>query len=244
MTFKSLICAAFIAATPISAAMAADAAPAPLAYVVHPPSQPSEHPPMLVLLHGYGADETDLLDLADALPPQLLTVSLRAPIPLGTGGYMWFHGRRAAGRFDGDAAEADASRAAIDATLDALQQKFQPDSAHIFIGGFSQGGYMTYRMLLAEPQRFRGGLALSGALFSGQAAELREGKRDLSALHLFIGHGENDDNVPFATAEEARDLLAAGGADIAFHGYAGMGHSIDTAETQDIAAWLQQRMAP
>src|ERR1700694_3930612 len=60
-----------------------------LYHVTRPPGVPSDGPhPGLLLLHGRGADERDLLGLADELDPRLFVVSARAPLRLGPG-YAW-----------------------------------------------------------------------------------------------------------------------------------------------------------
>jgi hypothetical protein len=49
-------------------------------------------PPLLVLLHGHGADEKDLLPMVARLDPRLAIASLRAPIQIRQGGYSWLSG--------------------------------------------------------------------------------------------------------------------------------------------------------
>src|SRR5262245_17570874 len=46
--------------------------------------------PLVMLLHGYGSNEEDLIGLASAFDPRVLTLSLRAPLPLGYGSFAWF----------------------------------------------------------------------------------------------------------------------------------------------------------
>ena len=58
-----------------------------LHYLVREPKEKTEHPPLLLLLHGYGSNEHDLVDLADAVPPEFLVLSVRAPRVLGTGSF-------------------------------------------------------------------------------------------------------------------------------------------------------------
>src|SRR5512138_2288629 len=58
--------------------------------VTREPKVPSARPPLLVLLHGIGADELDLLPVADALDPRLLAVSLRAPYEAEPMGHAWY----------------------------------------------------------------------------------------------------------------------------------------------------------
>ena len=57
------------------------------------PARRGAYAPLLVLLHGRGADEYDLIDLADALPKTFAYASLRAPYPVEGGGYTWYESR-------------------------------------------------------------------------------------------------------------------------------------------------------
>ena len=62
----------------------------PLAYAEHAPATPVANPPLLVLLHGYGANEHDLIGLAPMLDQRLLTLSPRAPLVLAPFAFAWF----------------------------------------------------------------------------------------------------------------------------------------------------------
>jgi 3-phenylpropionate/trans-cinnamate dioxygenase ferredoxin subunit len=64
--------------------------PSPLVHRLLPPRQPTPRPPLLLLLHGRGLDETDLLPAAAQLDPRLLVASARAPRPAGTDGFGWY----------------------------------------------------------------------------------------------------------------------------------------------------------
>src|SRR3954469_2140303 len=61
-----------------------------LAAIARPPLEPSENPPLLILLHGLAADENDLIGIAGELDPRLFVVSFRAPYETGYGGYARF----------------------------------------------------------------------------------------------------------------------------------------------------------
>ena len=63
-----------------------------LFHVMRPPSTPRAKAPLLVLLHGYGSNESDLIGLSPYLDERLMMVSARAPIPMGNGGNDWFPG--------------------------------------------------------------------------------------------------------------------------------------------------------
>src|SRR5947209_5788434 len=65
----------------------------PLVYLAYGPRQPApegKKPPLLLLLHGVGANERDLFSLAPQLDPRLLTLALRAPLTRGPNSYAWF----------------------------------------------------------------------------------------------------------------------------------------------------------
>src|SRR5215470_3634672 len=73
-----------------------DAAAQPLTVVHQPPRKPAPgKPPMLVLLHGFGANEQDLLPMAARLDPRLAVASLRGPYQIRPGSYSWMNGNTA-----------------------------------------------------------------------------------------------------------------------------------------------------
>src|ERR1051325_4712280 len=68
----------------------------PLTVVSQAPRKPSPgKPPLLVLLHGFGANERDLLPMAARLDPRLAVISLRGPYEVRSGGYSWTNGNTA-----------------------------------------------------------------------------------------------------------------------------------------------------
>ncbi len=202
-----------------------------LTYLVHSPKQPADHPPLIMLLHGAGADERDMIGLWAQLPPAFVVVSPRAPIASGTG-YVWY---RKAHR----AADLAMSRAIIELMLANAVQRFGADPHRVFLAGFSQGAVMTYEVALRDPARLRGAAVLSGSLLSPGLAKPGDWSRDA----LFIAHGVKDDKIPFQSALATRAALASARIPFVYHAYEGMGHTISAAETQDLSAWLTQRLA-
>src|SRR5919201_6272851 len=100
----------------------------------------------LVLLHGFGADEHDLLPLAPELDPRLRVVSLQAPIALDFGGRAWFNLEQTPDGFAFDPAEVDeAARLAREAIEEVAQSSPRP-----VLGGFSQGAGMALSVALAR----------------------------------------------------------------------------------------------
>src|SRR5277367_1789279 len=79
----------FVFATNISAQQATLQEGLALKYLVRLPAQRSAHPPVIILLHGYGSDEKDLFELRNLFPENYLIIAARAPYTLPHGGYQW-----------------------------------------------------------------------------------------------------------------------------------------------------------
>ena len=128
----------------------------PFVSAVRDPRQPAPRPPLLVLLHGIGADEHDLLAVADALDPRLAVASLRAPHEAEPMGYAWYAMDWSRRPPAADLAQAEQSRAAIAAFLPDLVARLAADPARVFLFGFSQGAIMSLEVALTRPDLVRG----------------------------------------------------------------------------------------
>ncbi len=220
--------------TTIVMAMNPALAAAELTMLAHPAMVPA-HAPLIVLLHGAGADERDMITLWPQLPLSFTVVSPRAPFGDAAHGYRWY--RRDGGHLAGDLTR---SRQVIDEVVDSAIKRFDADPARVFLAGFSQGAVMVYEVALREPGRFRGAAVLGGSLFASARAALGTGR---AGEAFFIGHGTADPRVPFGAAIAARDALKASGVPTEFHAYAGMGHTTGQPEVNDLSAWLSERAA-
>ena len=193
---------------------------------------------MIVLLHGAGADETDMIGLWRDLPPSFVVISPRAPFHRDSGGYVWYRKTGATPRQD----DLLASRKIVDLVVENAAKRFDADPSKIFIGGFSQGGVMTYEVALREPGRFRGAAALSGIMFPTVRDEIAAAKPDLGHEAFFVGHGGADPVIPFSAATSAHAALEHAGVPTAFHAYPAMAHTTGPDEVKDLAAWLEDRL--
>jgi phospholipase/carboxylesterase len=208
--------------------------------VMQPPRQPVAGPaPALVLLHGRGADEQDLLGLADWLDPRLAIISLRAPFPLGPG-YHWYELVQIGAAEPVSYASA---RAQLTACITALPAAYDLDPTRLYALGFSQGAVMTGGLLLAPPAapapRLAGAVLLSGYLPLDQ--HMADASPDLADVPIFVGHGRQDSLIPVAFGRHTRDELTALGAAVTYHEYP-IAHAINEQELSDIAAWLTAQL--
>lgn len=195
---------------------------------------------LLVLHHGRGTEETDLLRLADFLDPEqrLRVVAPRAPLQLpGSPGYHWYLVPRV-GYPDHDSFQA--ARAALAELHDWLWEETGVGPERTVLGGFSMGAVMSYAMALsAERPAVAGILAFSG--FVPTVEDWQPSLADRTATRAFIAHGRNDPIMEVGFGQRARDLLEAGGLDVTYR-ESEIGHQIDPAHLSEATAWLGETL--
>jgi phospholipase/carboxylesterase len=191
---------------------------------------------LLVLHHGRGADEHDLLGLADVLDPQrrLHVVTPGGPLQVpGWPGKHWYVVPRV-GYPDHDSFHA--AYAKLAAFHDELWERTGLTPDKTVFGGFSMGSVMSYSLgLPGDRPKPAGILAFSGFVptVDGWQPDLqsREG------LRAFIAHGRHDQVMDVQFARQARDLLTAGGLDVEYH-ESDAAHHIDPAHVPAAVGWL------
>jgi phospholipase/carboxylesterase len=197
---------------------------------------------LLLLHHGRGTDERDLIGLGDVLDPRrrLHVVAPRAPLSLpGSPGYHWYVVPRVGYP---DAATFAAARAALAELHDELWQRTGLPASRTVLAGFSMGAVMSYAMGLdAERPRPAGILAMSGFMptvdgWEPDIADRRE-------LPVFAAHGTADPVIPVELGRQAAELLAAGGLEVEYHEFEGS-HRIVPSELQAATSWLSRVLAP
>jgi phospholipase/carboxylesterase len=194
---------------------------------------------LLVMHHGRGTDETDLLRLADHLDPErrLRVVTPRAPLQLpGSPGYHWYLVPRV-GYPDHDSFHA--ARAALAELHDGLWEEGVGPERTV-LGGFSMGSVMSYAMALgADRPAVAGILAFSGFVPTAEGWE--PSLSDRPGTRAFIAHGRNDPIMDVGFAHRARDLLSDGGLDVTYR-ESEIGHQIDPSHLRDATAWLAETL--
>jgi phospholipase/carboxylesterase len=195
---------------------------------------------LLVLHHGRGTEESDLLGLADLLDPgrRLRVVTPRAPLSLpGSPGYHWYLVPQV-GYPDHDTF--DAARAALAELHDGLWEETGVGPERTVLGGFSMGSVMSYAMGLgADRPAVAGILAFSGFVPTVEGWE--PSLADRQETRVFIAHGRRDPIMEVGFAQRARDLLEAGGLAVEYH-ESDVGHQIDPSHLADASAWLSETL--
>jgi phospholipase/carboxylesterase len=191
---------------------------------------------LLVLHHGRGTTEADLLPLADHLDPgrRLRVVTPRGPLTLpGSPGYHWYLVPRVG--FP-DPETFFAARAALAELHDELWAETGVGPERTVLGGFSMGSVMSYALGLdGERPAPAGVLAFSG--FVPTVEGWQPSLADRLVTRVFIAHGRRDPIMEVGFARRARELLEAGGLEVSYH-ESDVGHQIDPAHLAVAAEWL------
>jgi phospholipase/carboxylesterase len=195
---------------------------------------------LLVLHHGRGTDERDLIGLADLLDPErrLRVVTPRAPLTLpGSPGYHWYVVPRVG---HPDRQTFEAAREALTELHDGLWEESGLGPERTVLAGFSMGAVMSYAMGFgAERPPVAGVLAFSGFVptVEGWAPSLA----DRTGTRAFVSHGRRDPVIGIEFAERAREVLEAGGLDVTYR-ESELGHQIDPAHLHEASAWLGETL--
>ncbi|MGB7684918.1 MAG: phospholipase [Solirubrobacterales bacterium] len=197
---------------------------------------------LLVLHHGRGTHERDLLGLADALDPEqrLRVVTPRAPLTVaGSPGYHWYLVPRVGYP---DPETFVAARAALAELHDRLWEETGVGPEQTVLGGFSMGAVMSYAMGLgADRPAVAGILAFSGFVPTVEGWEPTF--EDRRGTRAFISHGSNDPVIDVEFARRARELLEAGGLDVVYR-ESELGHQIEPAHLVEARSWLAEILLP
>ncbi|HWW44068.1 MAG TPA: thioredoxin [Acidimicrobiia bacterium] len=191
---------------------------------------------VLLLVHGFGADERDLGGLLSYLDPEgrFLTVLPRGPVAAPPG-FAWFgpDGRT-------DDATFTSSLDALDDLLDEVCAANGKDRADAIVGGFSQGGGLAVALGLRRSPRPHplGVLAMSpvapdGIDYDWDAA---------ASVPVLVQHGTDDPLVPVARSRALASALMDHGVPVVYQEYP-MGHAVALEGVQAAKAWLDQVVA-
>jgi len=186
--------------------------------------------PTLLLLHGTGGDENDLLSLGRALDPGAALLSPRGQV-LESGMPRFFR-RLAMGVFDQEDLAVRTDELARFVRDAAMHYGIAAD--RIVAAGFSNGANIAASLLLRHPGVLRGAILLSPMVPFEPTSPV-----DLKGTLVFIGAGRSDAMVPAENTERLAALLGEAGADVTVHWEHG-GHAITPAEVGAAREWLEK----
>jgi predicted esterase len=193
------------------------------------PGDPNREPHTLLLLHGTGGSEDDLLSLGRHLLPEAALLSPRGNV-LERGMPRFFR-RLAEGVFDQEDLRLRTHELADFVASAASAYGFDP--AQVIAVGYSNGANIAASMLLLRPD-----ILASAVLFHAMLPFLPPSPPDLMGKRIFIGAGRSDGMVPMEQTEGLDRLLRDAGADVTLHWESG-GHGLNRDEVEAARVWLQ-----
>src|SRR6476469_1023264 len=184
--------------------------------------------PLLVMLHGYGTDETRMAELFPSLPPDFTCAALRGPKVIGDD-YGWFlldyfltH----------DFADVITATNSVFAWIDSVKAKH----SSVSLLGYSQGMAMASTLLRLRPEAFRAVVGLSGFVLDNELLAMSE---SFTARPPFFWGRDKEDPVINDDATAHTEEWLHRHTQLTARSYSGMGHSVSPAELVDVGAFLR-----
>lgn len=191
--------------------------------------------PMVIMLHGRGADMHDLADLAPMLaePGRCRFIFANAPRPFEaypgmTFGWTWFDG------WPPERQSVAASRKLLLTFIGEVTERHK--TSKLIVSGFSQGAMMSLDVGLRTDAAAV--IAMSGGLYETDLPDLSAKK----GVPVLIAHGVYDDVVPVSYARRARHVLEEAGLDVEYHEYP-MQHQVAQEEIAVVRDFIARVLA-
>ncbi|MDS9471956.1 alpha/beta hydrolase [Sporosarcina pasteurii] len=185
--------------------------------------------PVLLLLHGTGGTEEDLLPLADLIDPDAAVLSVRGNV--SENGMPRFFRRLAEGIFDEE--DLIFRTKELHAFLDEAAEKYKFDRDNVIAVGYSNGANIAGSLLFHYEGSLKGA-SLHHPMVPRRGLQLP----NLEGTKVFIAAGKNDPICPMVESEELDELLRGAGAETALH-WEMNGHSLTRTEVAAAAEWFE-----
>jgi phospholipase/carboxylesterase len=192
----------------------------------------SDSDPVVLFLHGYGADERDLPELMSFLP-ELPWFSPRAPLASQYNGFSWY---KASELVSPTVVEVQQSTEVLWDWID----QYLPEKSKLIVIGFSQGALMATQLLRMRPERIQATVILAGFMASGELAtdaELAKNKPK-----VIYARGLEDQAIPKASISQLNTWLQLNTKAVT-KTYSGLGHSVDSRVMQDVAVYVDGQLS-
>lgn len=205
--------------------------PRPLLHALRSEAPPGRAP-VLVVLHGLGANERDLFELGRQVAPGSLVVALRAPLELGADQFSWFPVRFTSEGPRHDVDIAESSRARIVEFVRALKLEAGVDPERVTLLGFSQGAMLSEAVAMTEPA-----LVARVVLISGRTLPELKPVASTKRPRVLLMHGTRDPLLPYSGAVQTNELLRAAGYEVDFRSFDAR-HEVSAEMVAATRSWL------
>src|SRR5947207_10340466 len=183
----------------------------------------------LLLLHGTGGNERDLIPLGHELDPSASLLSPRGKVL--ENGMPRFFRRLSEGVFDLEDLQKRTHELADFVVSAGAHYKI--DNRKIIAVGYSNGANIAASMLLLRPE-----ILSAAVLFRAMVPLVPKTEPDLDSVRVWIGAGSNDPIVPASETKELAELLRGAGADVTIRFFKG-GHQLTQQDIHAAHEWLR-----
>jgi phospholipase/carboxylesterase len=184
----------------------------------------------LLLLHGTGANERDLIPLGRELDPNASLLSPRGKVL--ENGMPRFFRRIAEGVFDLEDLKTRTNELAD--FVAAAARHYELAANHVIGVGYSNGANIAASMLLLRPE-----ILHAAILFRAMVPLVPDNMPDLSSRRVWIGAGDQDPIVPASDTQRLVELLRRAGADVTIY-FASASHGLTNADVEAARTWLEE----
>ena len=195
---------------------------------------------LLVLLHGYGATQHDIMAMSSHVDPtgRFAVVAPRGPVEVPGMGASWYDFDQ---QWVADPVSFHATLNTLNVFVDGVCEAFGADRSDVVIGGFSQGAGMAAWLSFATASSAPAGFWCCGTIVDVEGKQL-----DLSRANgtrCLVLAGRSDPNVPLARSRDQARLLDLAGSEVTLSEHDG-GHGLSQLMLDDMHAWLAMFQPP
>jgi predicted esterase len=185
--------------------------------------------PVLLLLHGTGGDENDLIPLGQELLPGAAILSVRGNVL--ENGMPRFFRRLAEGVFDQDDLRRRTEE--LGQFIDSARRQYSLSENRLIAVGYSNGANIAASLLFRDPDHLS-----AAVLFRAMVPFVPDVLPDLSGISIFLSAGQRDSIVPAANTRHLSSLFEASGAPVSMHWHKG-GHELGRDDLDAAKLWLE-----
>ena len=194
-------------------------------------------PPLLIMLHGFGSNESDLLGLVPYLDERIHIASVRGPLRIEAGAYGWYRVSHTAGGPIVHEGEEREARKRVARFIDDMIAAHDVDQRRVYLLGFSQGATLALSLALTIPERIAGTLVFCGRVMRELGGSIAAPEQ-IARARVFMAHGLHDDVVPIGRARSSREFLAGLDVELSYGEYPAA-HQISPDMLTRAADWLK-----
>lgn len=197
------------------------------------PAEDSASAETLIVLHGTGGDENDLIGIGQTIAPGAAILSPRGTV-LENGAPRFFK-RLAEGVFDPKEVRSRAEELAR--FIRAAIVRYGLDASRIYAAGYSNGANVASTVMFIEPRLIQGAILFRPMFVYGP-----EDQNDLSGARVFISAGRMDPIVPASSVERLVELFESRHAEVTLQ-WQLTGHNLVPSEVREVSDWLTLQRA-